>query len=277
MAPRKRSKRPASIRGLSVSPPGNITARNLARLKGLSELSVSKLDVLAERIAVRRFRKRSAIYVEDRVGEGMYIMLSGIARLTCLNRKGERILLEVLGPGDVAGIPSLLPDVRHNIRFEAFTDCQLGLISPKELVEDIVGLPFGDFGVAIRLTLGRWWQLLARHSNSIEQGLPERILIALLDLGSKFGVPDARGTILNVRLTHQDISELVNASRSRVTIYLQQLAQEGGLIYDGRRIIIIICFSTVLNLLNSAGWIQSLRRFAKEVVKTLASAFKAID
>jgi alkanesulfonate monooxygenase SsuD/methylene tetrahydromethanopterin reductase-like flavin-dependent oxidoreductase (luciferase family) len=30
-------------------------------------------------------------------------------------------------------------------------------------------------------------------------------------------------------------------------------------------------------LLNSAGWIQSLRRFAKEVVKTLASAFKAID
>jgi len=33
----------------------------------------------------------------------------------------------------------------------------------------------------------------------------------------------------------------------------------------------------VLNLLNSAGWIQSLRRFAKEVVKTLASAFKAID
>src|SRR5229473_999745 len=206
MAPRKRSKRPASIRGLSVSPPGNITARNLARLKGLSELSVSKLDVLAEQIAVRRFRKRSAIYVEDHVGEGMYIMLSGIARLTCLNRKGERILLEVLGPGDVAGIPSLLPDVRHNIRFEAFTDCQLGLISPKELVEDIVGLPFGDFGVAIRLTLGRWWQLLVRHSNSIEQGLPERIL---------------------------------NASRSRVTIYLQQLAQEGGLIYEGRRIIII--------------------------------------
>jgi len=240
MAPRKRSKRPASIKGLAVSPLGNITAQNLARLKGLSELSAGKLEVLAERIAVRRFRKRSAIYREDHVGEGMYIMLSGIARLTCLNRKGERVLLEVLGPGDVAGIPSLLPDVRHNIRCEAFTDCQLGLISPKELVEDIVGLPFGDFGVAIRLTLGRWWQLLVRHSNSIEQGLPERILIALLDLGSKFGVPDARGTILNVRLTHQDISELVNASRSRVTIYLQQLAQEGGLIYEGRRIIIIL-------------------------------------
>jgi hypothetical protein len=61
MAARKRSKRPASIKGLSVSPPRNITARNLARLKGLSELSAGKLGVLAERIAVRRFRKRSAI------------------------------------------------------------------------------------------------------------------------------------------------------------------------------------------------------------------------
>lgn len=197
------------------------------------------MDILAERIVVRRFRKRSVIYSEDQVGDGMYIMLSGIARLTCLNGKGERILLEVLGPGDVTGIPSLLPDVRHHIRCEAFTDCQLGLISPKELVEDIVGLPFGDFGLAARLILGRWWQLLVRHSNSLEQGLPERILIALLELGSKFGVQDARGTILNVRLTHQDISELVNASRSRVTIYLQHLAQEGGLIYQGRRIIII--------------------------------------
>ncbi len=45
---------------------------------------------------------------------------------------------------------------------------------------------------------------------------------------------------MNVHLTHRDIAELVNASRSRVTIYLQQLAQEGGLIYEGRRIIIIL-------------------------------------
>src|SRR6266851_1895528 len=156
MAPRKRSKRPASIKGLSVSPPGNITAQNLARLKGLSELSAGKLEVLAERIAVRRFRKRSAIYREDHVGEGLYIMLSGIAKLTCLNRKGERVLLEVLGPGDVVGIPSLLPDVRHQLRCEAFTDCRLGLLGVKELVEGVVGLPFGDFGVALRLTMGRW-------------------------------------------------------------------------------------------------------------------------
>src|SRR5260370_9685492 len=98
MAPRKRCKRPASIRGLSVSPPGNITARNLARLKGLSELRVSKLDVLAERIAVRRFRKRSAIYVEVRVGDGMHLMLACIARLTRLNTQGHRILLQALRP-----------------------------------------------------------------------------------------------------------------------------------------------------------------------------------
>src|SRR5260370_26245353 len=114
----------------------------------------------------------------------MCIMLSGIAGFACLNRKGERILLEVLGPGDVAGIPSLLPDVRHNIRFEAFTDCQLGLISPKELVEDIVGLPFGDFGVAIRLTLGRWRQLLAANCGWVEEGLVRRVIVCLVARGA---------------------------------------------------------------------------------------------
>jgi CRP/FNR family cyclic AMP-dependent transcriptional regulator len=240
MAPRKKSaKRSALIKGVTANRPISMTARNLARLSGLSELSADRLGILARRMTIRRFRRRSPIYREGQISDGMYIMLSGIARLTCLNRKDERILLEVLGPGDVVGIPSLLPDVRHNIRCDAFTDCQLGMISPKALIEDIVGLPFRDFGIALKLTLGRWWQLLVRHSNSIEQGLPERILIALLDLASKFGVRDARGTILNVHLTHQDIAELVNASRPRVTTYLKQLAREGVLIQEGRRIIIL--------------------------------------
>jgi hypothetical protein len=60
MAPRKRSKRPASIKGLSVSPPSNITAQNLAAIEGPFGTGAGKLEVLAERIAVRRFIIRIA-------------------------------------------------------------------------------------------------------------------------------------------------------------------------------------------------------------------------
>jgi CRP-like cAMP-binding protein len=232
---------PASIRSSAARSRQSLAVipQNLAKLTDLAELSPDKLLVLTNRITVHRFAKRSFIYSEGQLGDGMYIMLSGIAKLTCLNRKGERILLEVLGPGDVVGIPSLLPDVRHHLRCEAFTDCKLGLIEVKELVAGVVGLPFGDFGVALRLTVGRWWHLLVRHANSMDQNLEERVGIALLDLGSKLGAQDERGTILNVRLTYQDIAELVDGQRQAVSLCLKKLAGEGALIQDGRRLIIV--------------------------------------
>jgi CRP/FNR family transcriptional regulator, cyclic AMP receptor protein len=216
-----------------------VIPQNLAKLKDLAELSPDRLLALTNRISVHRFAKRSLIYREGQLGDGLYIMLFGIAKLTCLNRKGERVLLEVLGPGDVVGIPSLMPDVRHQLRCEAFTDCRLGLLGVKELVEGVVGLPFGDFGVALRLTVGRWWRLLVRHANSMDQNLDERVGIALLDLGSKFGAQDERGTILNVRLTYQEIADLVDGQRKAVSICLKMLMREGALIQEGRRLIIL--------------------------------------
>ena len=50
---------------------------------------------------IRQFSKHSIVYKEGESDDAIYILVSGIARLICLNRKGKRNLLEVLGPGDV--------------------------------------------------------------------------------------------------------------------------------------------------------------------------------
>jgi len=42
--------------------------------------------------------------------------------------------------------------------------------------------------------------------------MEERIAVALLDLADKFGLPDARGTIINVQFGHRNIAELVSGS-----------------------------------------------------------------
>jgi hypothetical protein len=144
MAARKRSKRPASIKGLSVSPLGNITARNLARLKGLSELSASKLDVLAERIASAALENARRYTARTTLAKACISCCPASPGLPASTGKANESFWKCWGPAMLQVFPPLLPDVRHNIRCQAFTDCQLGLISPKELVEDIVGLPFGD-------------------------------------------------------------------------------------------------------------------------------------
>jgi CRP-like cAMP-binding protein len=210
----------------------------LAKLRGLAGLPLRKLHVLAEQMRIRLFRRDALIYEESQRRQYMYILLSGLARLTCLNRKGEWVLLEVLGPGDVVAIPSLLPGVRSNLRFRAFTECRIGLLSPIGLVQDIMGLPFGHFRHALGLTSGRWWQLLVRHSAFMEQSLSERVVLALLDLGSKIGVQDPRKRTLSLDLTHQDLAHLVMGSRAKVSACLGQLATQSAIVQQGRTRII---------------------------------------
>jgi CRP/FNR family transcriptional regulator, cyclic AMP receptor protein len=207
-------------------------------LQGLAGLSVRKLEALRARMKIRQFPKRSVIYKEGESDDAVYILVSGIARLVCLNRKGERNLLEVLGPGDVIQIPSLLPDIHHKLTCEAFTDCQIGLISPTALVEGVVDIPFRDFSEALNLTVGRWWTLLERHSNFLRQTVREKIMLALLDLGRKFGQRDDRAMIVDLGLSGQDIADLVESSRPKVSECLKKLVAEGIVKRERRRFII---------------------------------------
>src|SRR5208283_4315120 len=150
----------------------------LGKLKGLAGLSLRKLEALRARMRIRQFSRHSIVYKEGESDEAVYIVLSGIGRLVCLNRKGKRNLLEVLGPGDVIEIPSLLPDIHHKLSCDAFTDCEIGLVGPGELVQGVIGIPLREFDEALNLTIGRWWKLLERHSNFLDQSVRERIAIA---------------------------------------------------------------------------------------------------
>jgi CRP-like cAMP-binding protein len=93
----------------------------LSVLRGLAALSPEQFGLLAEQLRVRSFRRRAIVYSAKQAGDTIHIMLSGISRLTALNRKNERVSLEMLGPGNVLCIPTLLPELRHSLECEAFS------------------------------------------------------------------------------------------------------------------------------------------------------------
>ena len=235
-----RSSRGRSIRHREARPPQPraVSAQDLGKLQGLAGLSLRKLEALRAKMRVRQFSRHSIFYKEGESEDAVYIMLSGIARLICLNRKQERNLLEVLGPGDVIQIPSLLPDIHHKLSCEAFKDCQIGLINPTALVEGIVGIPFREFSESLNLTVGRWWTLLERHSNFLSQTVREKVMLVLLDLGRKFGQRDDDGMIIDLGLSGQDIAGLVESSRPKVSECLKKLIAEGVVKREHRRFII---------------------------------------
>jgi CRP/FNR family transcriptional regulator len=210
----------------------------LHRVQTLAWLSQEQLDRLAAATVIRRVNRHETIFFEGEDASSVYLLLSGVAKLTFLNAS-ERILVSLVGPGEIFGVSSLLPVAKRPFRCDAFSDCIVGVTSPQAFVDVTLGVRLEDLSRVLDVTVGRWWGMLLRYTTFLGLALRERLAGALLELATKFGAEDARGRLLTLKLTHSDLAELVGASRQRITEQLSEFERSGVIIRDGRRLIIV--------------------------------------
>jgi CRP-like cAMP-binding protein len=216
----------------------SIDAQLLGQLKTFSWLSRDQLEGLASSLEPLRIKRRETIFYEGEVSDRIYILVSGVAKLAFLSGD-EKVLVGLVGAGEVFGVSSLLRGVIRPFRCEAFTDCLVGGISPAAFVGLTVGVPVDRFSRTLEVTVGRWWMMLQRYTSFVGLSVRQRLAGALLELAGKFGADDARGKMLTLKLTHADLAELVGASRQRTTEQLIEFESEQMIIRDGRRLIIV--------------------------------------
>ena len=222
----------------TVAADGNVDAKSLTRLKSLAWMPDDQAARLAAASAALRVRREEAIFLEGEASSHVYILLSGVAKLCYVNRN-QRVLVGFVGPGEVFGLSSLLPQTTRPFRCEAYSDCLVAVVKPETFVDTVLGVPLERLSIILDATVGRWWGMLVRYANFVGLGLRERLAGALLELAEKFGVRDSRGTLLTIKLTHADLAELVGASRQRTTEQLNDFEREGVITREGRRLIIV--------------------------------------
>src|SRR6195256_1651202 len=200
--------------------------RQLRGLKNISWLSSRQIDRLAAALSMSRAAKLEIIVDDKHTRELAFILLSGVARITCRNRKGDRILVIMVAPGMIPGFPPPVPGISYNFRCEAVTECQIGTIELKAFVEISLGIASDDFKRMALSYLGRWDLVQLRCANFMSCTLEERIALILLELSDNFGVKEKRGTRITITTRHKDLADLVSASRPRVTEFLIQFERD---------------------------------------------------
>jgi len=119
--------------------------RTLRGLKNIAWLRARQLDKLADALSLRRVKKRGIIFDEQRSSESAYVLLSGVARITCRNRKGDRTLVIMVAPGMIPSVPLAVSGIRYSFRCEAVTDCQIGTVTLATFIEIALGIASTDF------------------------------------------------------------------------------------------------------------------------------------
>lgn len=159
-----------------------------------------------------------------------------MVKLSSLSDKGRETILHILKPDEVFG-ELLLSEEQRPFTAVTLEDSLVTIISKESFVELLMTVP------SVALTFIR---LLSKRLALVERGLAEfshtwsyhRLARVLLQLSEKYGEEVASGTLINVRLTHEDLANLIGTSRETVTTQLSKFTRLGLLKRQARRFIV---------------------------------------
>ena len=212
--------------------------------RGASEKEARKISELC---AVRRFPEGATIYGEGDLCDSLYILKSGVVKLISISPKGSEAILQIVKPGQVFG-ELLLSRERRAFTALAAEDSTVTVISRQNLRRLLSLVPV----LALNFI-----QVLSRRLAEVEKGLAEsshtwsyhRLARVLLQLSQQYGEEDSAGTLIQLRLTHEDLANLIGTTRETVTTQLNRFSRMGLLSRRARQF--VICQPRLIRFIHS--------------------------
>ncbi len=137
----------------------------------------------------------------------------GRVRVYRMSPDGKQLTLDIFEKGTILGDMSLLGQDRIPEAYaEAIEDGVICSITPDELRRLIERYPI--IGVNVIRHLSRRLEAAERELEAMAyQRVDQRLARKLLDLGQRFGARTERGTLIEARLTQQELAEMVGTTR----------------------------------------------------------------
>jgi CRP-like cAMP-binding protein len=199
--------------------------------KGLSETAQLSLARRAGLISVER---REAICRQGDEGRSLFLLRSGRVRLVRRAQNDRELTLDYRTAGDLIGEEALVTrtyqyDARVAERAEVLT-------LPTPVVQAVAGQESALAARLLSRNLTRRLQIEGRVEALLTRTVESRVAEFLADMAVRYGVPEDRGVLIGIKLTHQEIASYVGSTRETVTLILGDLKRRGFLHIEQRRL-----------------------------------------
>lgn len=192
------------------------------------------------RVVERGFKPKDTIFTPGDPDDQLYFVLSGTVRLYKIYGDYKEATTALLRDGGVFGKLNLVEGRWQDVFAEAVSEVRVASVQ-KAALERVVKMQpefalklFSSFSERLRQSDEVIESLLHREVST-------RLATLLLNLSERFGV-DGNGTggvLLDVRLTHQDLANMIASTREAVSKVMSELQREGIIETRKRRVIIL--------------------------------------
>ena len=209
----------------------------LKRCDLFQRLPPEALTKLELRCRARKFPRGSPIYLPADEADGALLLTSGRAKICSFSIDGKQAILALIEPGELFGELAVLgQDVREE--YAEAAEKSSVLLIPADAIQTLM-TDYPDVSIGITKLFGfRRRRVERRLKYLLFRSNRQRLIHLLLELTEQYGRPTAAGVDLGIKLSHQELANIIGSTRETVTVVLGELQAEGSLEVGRRKIVI---------------------------------------
>lgn len=203
----------------------------------LRHLQRDDLKRLAATAHLARHTRGTVIFQKGDPGSSMMAVIRGRVKICTFSPDGRELLLNIIDQGGIFGEVAILDGRPRTADAVALEETDLLILERSQFLPFLAGNP-----EALSRLLAALCQKLRQTSAHLEDALlreaPSRLASGLLRLAETFGRPGPGGITLTLKLSQQQIGNLIGASRESVNKCLAEWTRAGHVAMEGGFIVI---------------------------------------
>jgi CRP/FNR family transcriptional regulator, cyclic AMP receptor protein len=215
----------------------NQTIALLRRCEVLGESPLPSLQALLPVLTSGSYRPRQVVYLPGDRSQGVHFLISGRIKISKVTRDGKELTLAYRSEGEFFGEPCLIDGGPREEMAEAM-DASVTIELPREDLDQLLRTDGGAAYRFSRALITRRKDLETRVEQLIFKDVGAKLAELLLNLGQEHGVTHERGLAVALKITHQEMANLIGSTRETVSLTLSQFKRRGLIETEGRRVIL---------------------------------------
>ena len=190
------------------------------------------------RVVERRYGPKDTIFTPGDPDDQLYFLLTGAVRLYKIYGDYKEATTALLKDGGVFGKLNLVEGRWQDVFAEAVTEARVASIQKASLERVIKSNP--EFALRLFSSLSE----RLRQSDEVIESLlhrevSTRLATLLVNLGDRFGENDSADVLIDVRLTHQDLANMIASTREAVSKVMSEFQRDNVIETRNRRIAVL--------------------------------------
>ena len=183
------------------------------------------------------YPKAATLFVEGQSPRGVFILCNGRIKLSTSSADGKSLIVRIAEPGEVLGLPATVTGKPYELTAEVIEPAQANFIARQDFLTFL--REHGEAALRVAQQLGETYHSAIAEMRTIglSHSVGEKLARFLLDLSA--GHDKGKGELrITLTLTHEEIAQVIGASRETVTRLFGEFKKKQFLQVKGSTLII---------------------------------------